>query len=74
MSAVISPCGCYRYTLTRELSLGFGKRTGVAYAGEIEMTLLPPIETDGKTADDVMEILLETRKAIAEQLTVNSEQ
>lgn len=51
-----------------------GKRTGVAYAGEIEMTLLPPIETDGKTADDVMEILLETRKAIAEQLTVNSEQ
>jgi 1-acyl-sn-glycerol-3-phosphate acyltransferase len=45
-----------------------GKRTGVAYPGEIEMTLLPPIETNGKTADDVMELLLETRKAIANQL------
>ncbi len=50
-----------------------GKRTGVAYAGEIEMVLLPPIETAEKTADDVMELLLETRAAIAEQLTTNSE-
>jgi 1-acyl-sn-glycerol-3-phosphate acyltransferase len=46
-----------------------GKRTGVAYAGEIEMALLPPIETVGKTADDVMELLLETRRAIANELT-----
>lgn len=48
-----------------------GKRTGVAYAGEIEMTLLPPISTTGKTADDVMELLLETRKAIASELASN---
>jgi 1-acyl-sn-glycerol-3-phosphate acyltransferase len=45
-----------------------GKRTGVAYAGEIEMVLLQPIETAGKTSDDVMELLLETRKAIAIEL------
>jgi 1-acyl-sn-glycerol-3-phosphate acyltransferase len=45
-----------------------GKRTGVSYTGEIEMVLLPPIETAGKTADDVMELLLETREAIASQL------
>lgn len=44
-----------------------GKRTGVAYAGEIEMVLLPPIETDGK---DVTELLTETREAIAEELSV----
>ncbi|MBK9214156.1 MAG: 1-acyl-sn-glycerol-3-phosphate acyltransferase [Chloracidobacterium sp.] len=45
-----------------------GKRTGVAYSGEIELVLLPPIETTGKTADDVMELLLETREAIAAAL------
>ncbi|MFZ1701904.1 MAG: lysophospholipid acyltransferase family protein [Pyrinomonadaceae bacterium] len=45
-----------------------GKRTGVAYAGEIEMTLLPPISTAGKTSDDVMDLLLETRKVIAIEL------
>jgi 1-acyl-sn-glycerol-3-phosphate acyltransferase len=42
-----------------------GKRTGVAYPGEIEMILLPPIETKGK---DVMDILRETREAVAAEL------
>ena len=42
-----------------------GKRTGVAYSGEIEMVLLPPIETKGR---DVMELLRETRAAIAGEL------
>ena len=50
-----------------------GKRTGVAYAGEIEMVLLPPIETAGRGADDVMTLLLETRAAIAEELKTKSE-
>ena len=49
-----------------------GKRTGVAYAGEIEMVLLPPIETTDLDADDVMELLLETRSAIAEELKTKS--
>ena len=45
-----------------------GKRTGVAYAGEIEMVLLPPIETGGKTEEDVMNLLIKTREAIATEL------
>lgn len=45
-----------------------GKRTGVAYSGDIEMVLLPPIPTVGKTEDDVMELLLETRRAVAAEL------
>lgn len=45
-----------------------GKRTGVAYAGTVEMVLLPPISTAGRTADDVMELLLTTRSAIAREL------
>ncbi len=46
-----------------------GKRTGVAYAGEIEMVLLPPIETTRPTGSgDVMELLLQTRRAIAREL------
>lgn len=49
-----------------------GKRTGVAYAGEIEMALLAPISTTGKTADDVMELLLATREAIANELKTKS--
>ena len=49
-----------------------GKRTGVAYSGEIEMTLLPPIETKGLGADDVMELLIETRAAIARELTMDN--
>ena len=49
-----------------------GKRTGAAYAGEIEMAILTPIPTKGKTSDDVMELLLETRSAIAEELKTKS--
>lgn len=45
-----------------------GKRTGVAYAGEIEVVLLPPISTKDKTANDVMELLVKTREAIANAL------
>ena len=45
-----------------------GKRTGVAYAGEIEMALLPPIPTKGTSTEDVMNLLLKTREAIAAEL------
>lgn len=45
-----------------------GKKTGVAYSGEVEMVLLPPIPTNGRSADEVMQLLLETRKAIADEL------
>lgn len=46
-----------------------GKKTGVAFAGLIEMKLLPPIETRGLTAErDLMQLLLETRTAIAAEL------
>ena len=43
-----------------------GKRTGVLFPGEIEMVLLPPIETKGR---EVMELLRETRVAIATELS-----
>jgi len=47
-----------------------GKRTGVAYAGEIEMVLLPPIETAGRDPEtDLMAVLKETRAAIAAELS-----
>lgn len=46
-----------------------GKKTGVAFPGEIEMVLLPPIATEGTSGDDVMELLLATRRAIAEELS-----
>ena len=50
-----------------------GKRTGVAYSGEIEMVLLPPVETAGLNADgDLMELLKKTREAIANELSVKS--
>lgn len=45
-----------------------GKRTGVAFPGEIEMVLLPPISTKERSAGDVMELLEKTREAIANQL------
>lgn len=48
-----------------------GKRTGVAYPGTIEIHLLEPIETRGR---DVMELLRETRAAVARELTVDSGQ
>lgn len=47
-----------------------GKRTGVAYSGVIEMVLLPPIpvkEISGAVTP--LELLLETRAAIAEELS-----
>ena len=43
-----------------------GKRTGVAYGGEVEMVLLPQIETKGR---EVMDLLRETRAAIAAELS-----
>jgi 1-acyl-sn-glycerol-3-phosphate acyltransferase len=42
-----------------------GKRTGVAYGGEVEMVLLPQIETKGR---EVMDLLRETRAAVAAEL------
>ena len=42
-----------------------GKRTGVAYPGVIEISLLPPIETRGR---ELMDLLQETRSAIASRL------
>jgi 1-acyl-sn-glycerol-3-phosphate acyltransferase len=42
-----------------------GKRTGVLFPGTIKMTLLPPVETEGRELDD---ILKETRAAVARQL------
>ena len=46
-----------------------GKRTGVCYSGTIEMVMLPPVRTEGR---EVMDILLETREAIANELRTNS--
>lgn len=46
-----------------------GKRTGVAYPGTIEMVLLPPIQTTN--TDDVMELLVKTRTAIAAELAAD---
>lgn len=45
-----------------------GKRTGVAYPGTIEMTLLPPIDTSNYSEDRLMELLNSTRRAIAAEL------
>lgn len=46
-----------------------GKRTGVAYSGTIEMVLLAPIETKTENGlRDLMELLIETRAAIAANL------
>lgn len=46
-----------------------GKRTGVAYSGEIEMVLLPPIETKGLNEEEgLMQLLKHTRAAIAAEL------
>jgi len=46
-----------------------GKLTGVAYGGTIELIILPPIETQGR---EVMELLQETRAAIADELRAAS--
>ncbi|MEP6946565.1 MAG: lysophospholipid acyltransferase family protein [Acidobacteriota bacterium] len=46
-----------------------GKRTGVAYAGEIEMVLLPAIETSGRDPETgLRDVLNETRAAVAAEL------
>lgn len=42
-----------------------GKRTGVLFPGTVEMTLMPPVETNRR---EVAEILTETRAAVADQL------
>jgi len=47
-----------------------GKRSGVAYSGVVEMTLLPPIPVKARSgAVTPLELLLETRAAIAEELS-----
>jgi len=46
-----------------------GKKTGVVNPGMMEIVLLPPIETKGKTVEeDLPDLLRQTRKAIAEEL------
>ena len=46
-----------------------GKRTGVAYSGEIEMIILPPIQTAGLDPEvDLQRVLKESRAAIAAEL------
>jgi len=46
-----------------------GKRTGLLHPGTIEMVLLRPVRTEGR---EIMDILLETREAIANQLKVQN--
>jgi 1-acyl-sn-glycerol-3-phosphate acyltransferase len=46
-----------------------GKRTGVLHPGTIEMVLLPPVRTAGR---EILDVLLETREAIANQLKAKS--
>ena len=48
-----------------------GKGTGVARPGTMEMVLLPPIETAGRTDADVKSLTEQTRTAIAEELGVS---
>ena len=45
-----------------------GKKTGLAFAGTIEMVLCPPIETTGLSEDNLMDLLKKTRRAIAVEL------
>jgi 1-acyl-sn-glycerol-3-phosphate acyltransferase len=53
----------------RETDWMMGKKRGVAFSGTIEMIILPPIETKGLTAEkDLMNLLNQTREAIAEEL------
>jgi len=46
-----------------------GKKTGVAYPGTIEIVLLKPIEQAEVRASDISELLLQTRVAIATELS-----
>jgi 1-acyl-sn-glycerol-3-phosphate acyltransferase len=52
----------------RETDWMMGKRTGVAFKGTIEMSLLKPIETDGVPESGLMNLLVKTREAIAAEL------
>jgi 1-acyl-sn-glycerol-3-phosphate acyltransferase len=52
----------------KNTDLMMGKRSSVMHPGTIEMNLMPPIETEKR---DVMELLVETRRAIANQLNAN---
>jgi 1-acyl-sn-glycerol-3-phosphate acyltransferase len=45
-----------------------GKGTGVARPGTIEMVILPPIETEGMTDDDVKRLTEQTHARVAEEL------
>ncbi len=49
-----------------------GKHEGAAHAGTVEMVLLPPIETEGCDARDLMHLLTRTRAAIAKELSEES--
>jgi 1-acyl-sn-glycerol-3-phosphate acyltransferase len=57
----------------KETDWMMGKRTGVAYGGTIEMVLLPPIETHDVEESSLMDLLQQTRKAIAEELYVSTQ-
>ncbi|MBA2493369.1 MAG: hypothetical protein H0V31_01565, partial [Acidobacteria bacterium] len=50
-----------------------GKKTGAAYAGTIEMVLLPPIETKNLTENDLPGLLKSVRGKIAKELSMESE-
>jgi 1-acyl-sn-glycerol-3-phosphate acyltransferase len=52
----------------RDTDWMMGKKRGVAYAGTVEMVLLPPIETKGMTTEDLMPLLKKVRGMIAEEL------
>jgi 1-acyl-sn-glycerol-3-phosphate acyltransferase len=45
-----------------------GKKTGVMYPGTIEIILLPPIETHDVAEDTLMDLLNQTRAAVAAEL------
>ena len=46
-----------------------GKRSGVLFPGTINVTLLPPVETEDR---DIMDILIETRGAIAKVFSASA--
>lgn len=52
----------------RNSDVMMGKRTGVAYPGTIEMILTPPIDVSTYSDDSIIELLHQTRAAIANEL------
>jgi 1-acyl-sn-glycerol-3-phosphate acyltransferase len=57
----------------RNSDMMMGKRTGVAYPGTISVTLLPPVETfHNGNPREIMDVLCETRAAIAAELSMVS--